>query len=468
MPLQSQDGEGGHDSTVEQHPLGGYVLGRLLGSGGMGTVYEGRHPTLGKRVALKVVKTSLADHSVARERFFREARALALVSHPHVVEVFDLGVEGERAFIVMELLDGETLEALLARKGRLGVSRTVDLLLPVVSAAAAIHDTGVVHRDLKPGNVMLARRGRCAVEPVVLDFGISRSADTPSGQDGLTEPQLLVGTLSYLAPEQLRDARAAGPQSDQYAVGVMLYECATGRKPFTGADRYELIHAAMTAKLVAPSEIVPEISKSFDAVVLRALDRRPDSRFPSMRALGAALLSFADRPAWKRWAGEFAGLDPAASGETAGDIRTPLPIPARPTRRVGRSVGLTFGVLALAAIALAVRARTSAPPRPSPGDAALPSATLTASATTTTRPAIEPPPPAAALPIPEPLPPAAPARVRTPGAGAAARQTARARTAASPPVVNGAPPPAKTAPSTGKPAQHAEMNDAIDPFAPVR
>src|SRR6185436_2283595 len=190
---------------------------------------EARHPTLGKRVALKVIKGSLAGDPVARERFLRESRAIALVSHPNIVDVFDLGIDGGRAFIVMERLQGETLEALLARKQRLAVSQAVDLLLPVISAAAAIHESGVVHRDLKPGNVMLARRGRFLVEPVVLDFGISRVPDVSVEQQTLTEPQALVGTLAYLSPEQLRDARAAGPLSDQYALGVMLYECVTGK-----------------------------------------------------------------------------------------------------------------------------------------------------------------------------------------------------------------------------------------------
>ena len=156
-------------SGEETDRFGLYATAQVIGGGGMGTVYEARHPTLGKRVALKVIKGTLAGDRVARERFLREARAIALVSHPHVVEVFDVGIEDGRAFIVMELLEGETLEALLAHRGRLGVTQAADLLLPVISATAAIHDTGVVHRDLKPGNVMLARRGRFAVEPVVLE-----------------------------------------------------------------------------------------------------------------------------------------------------------------------------------------------------------------------------------------------------------------------------------------------------------
>ena len=356
--------------------FGGYVTGKIIGGGGMGTVYEARHPTLGKRVALKVVKGSLAGDPIAHERFLREAQAVARISHPHVVDVFDLGIEGERAFIVMELLEGETLEALLARKGRLGVTQAVDLLLPVISAAAAIHETDVVHRDLKPANIMLARRGRFAVEPVVLDFGISRGGEATSGE-ALTEPHLLVGTLPYLSPEQLRDARAGGPQSDQYALGVMLYECLTGRKPFASTDRYELMHAVMNASVVAPSDIAPDIPSEIDRAVLRAMARRPDARFPSIRAFGSALLSVADRAAWKRWASEFAGVDPnagdAASTETVDDVRRPVATTPRPRRRSLRWLAAAAGALALAALVI-VFSRGSSPPTPTVAPLPVPSA----------------------------------------------------------------------------------------------
>jgi eukaryotic-like serine/threonine-protein kinase len=300
-------------SGAETRCLGRYVTEKVIGRGGMGTVYQARHPTLGKRVALKSINGSLVDDRVAYQRFLREARAIALIAHPNVVDIFDLWIDNERAFIVMELLEGETLEALLARRRRLKPTQTVDLFMPVISAAAAIHDTGVTHRDLKPGNIMIARRGRFALEPVIFDFGISRFSETLPGAQTLTEADQLVGTLPYLAPEQLRDARAAGPRSDQYAVGVMLYECITGRKPFAGADRYEQIHATMVADVPAPSRIVAGIPQDLDRIVLRALNRRPELRFPSMRALGSALLSCAERGAWQRWAREFASVRPTRS-----------------------------------------------------------------------------------------------------------------------------------------------------------
>jgi tRNA A-37 threonylcarbamoyl transferase component Bud32 len=467
MSVRSEVGDEAHDFTLENGALGGYVLTGLRGSGGMGTVYEARHPTLGKRVALKVIKGSLVDYPVARERFLREARAIALISHPHVVDVFDLGVDGERAFIVMELLEGETLEARLARKGRFDLSHAVDLMLPVISAAAAIHESGVVHRDLKPGNVMLARRGRVAVEPVVLDFGISVGPDTPGAEDGLTGPHLLVGTLSYLAPELMRDARAAGPRSDQYAVGVMLYECVTGRKPFTGADRYELIHAAMTSKVTAPGEIAPDIPKGFEQIVLRALDRRPESRFPSMRAFGAALLSFADRSGWKRWAGEFAGADPAAgnvsTNETVPDVRSAVAIAARTGTHRRRSLGLAAGACSLAALAAAIAVSRPSVPAPSPP----PPATQSAPPATIEQPPIPPPPPAPQTAT-GPEPAAAPPATSEPTGRRAGARALRRRQAAATPAVDATPASPDGAPNSGKSMEEAQADDAIDPFAPVR
>jgi eukaryotic-like serine/threonine-protein kinase len=449
---------------AETGQFGGYVTNRVLGSGGMGTVYEARHPTLGRRVAVKVIKGSLAGDPVAKERFLREAQALALVSHPHVVDVFDVGIEDGRAFIVMELLDGETLEALLARKGRIPLGRAVELLLPLISATAAIHETGVVHRDLKPANIMLARRGRVAIEPVILDFGISRAPEADSGKEGLTEPQHLVGTLPYLSPEQMRDGRAAGPFSDQYALGVMLYECITGEKPFSGGDRYELMHAAMTAPVTAPSALVPGIPAELDRVVLRAMTRRPEARYPSVRALGSALLSFADQATWKRWAAEVAGAtsdpDAVVSSETLTD--TPRPPDARGARHrrlTGRAI-VAAGASVLACLVLLAASR----PQP------------TASARAphdpvehVSQPTVNAPPAPANLAAATATPPVsidvAPGQVKKP-ATRKPRQAASMRSA----DPNPPPPPAggSFTPTAGKPAERARADDAIDPFAPVR
>jgi hypothetical protein len=473
----------------EGRRLGGYTIVRSLGRGGMGTVYEAQHPRLAKRVALKAMQGSLAGDPVAEQRFLREAQAIARITHPHVVEVFDVGIDDGCPFIVMELLEGETLGDLLAREGRLGATRLAELMLPVFSAVAAIHDGGVVHRDLKPANVMLARRGRFAVEPVVFDFGIcrieaGRAEGNVGGEDdgrgrapaGLTDPDLLVGTLPYLSPEQIRDARAAGPRSDQYALAVMLYECLTGRNPFAGGaarsggagagrpaagDRYEQMHAAMTAVVTPPGAVAPDLPAELDRVVLRAMSRSPDARYPSVRAFGSALLSFAGRAAWKRWAVELAGADPrdppadAVGGETASDLRRPV-LPARvqaparpiPGRRRQALVAAAAAVVA-AAVAVAVLAPGSLGPAPVPSAPVLPAAAIPQ----TTSAAAVPEAPVPTLPVlvpPIATPASRPAR-------APSRQRRR------PAVPQGRVAPAVTVPASSSPGPSALQAEAARP-----
>ncbi|HEV3191042.1 MAG TPA: serine/threonine-protein kinase [Polyangiaceae bacterium] len=280
--------------------FGRYEATGLLGRGAMGEVFEARHIELGTRVAIKVVHEDATIDPGAARRVVREGRAAAAIRHPHVVTVLDVGTESGFPFLVMELLEGEDLAKRLARDGPLSVVETADLLLPVTSAVAAAHDAGVVHRDLKPSNVFLAQR-RGGVEPVVVDFGISK---TRHGTEPTTSSHGVAGTVLYMAPEVIR-GHDATPESDQYALGILLYECAVGSAPFCNDDRYELLNAIMTGPIVAPSDLNPRVSPSFDTVVLRALSRDPVSRFQSVRALGAALLPFASEETRRRWGAEL-------------------------------------------------------------------------------------------------------------------------------------------------------------------
>jgi serine/threonine-protein kinase len=290
--------------------VGSYVLCRELGKGAMATVYEARHVQLGKRVALKSMHPHLAADATSAARFLREGKAAAQIHHAHVVDVFDVGTHDGVPFLVMELLDGTDLAALLRERDKLPLRELVDVMIPVLSAVQAAHAVGVIHRDLKPSNVLLAKRDDGTVSPTILDFGISKVQNDAIDGD-LTASEVLLGTVHYMSPEQTRGGRNASAASDQYALGVMLYECATGVKPFSGNTPYSLMHAIVSARLTAPSAVDPELPRAFDDVVLRAMHRDPSKRFASVRELGASLLPWASDDVRERWASEF-GVDPSA------------------------------------------------------------------------------------------------------------------------------------------------------------
>src|SRR5579859_4689602 len=231
--------------------VGRYEVVRPLGSGAAGMVYEAVDPSLGRRVALKVLHPRVGDATqagLAAARFQREGRAAAQVRHAHVVNVFDFGVQDGSPFLVMELVEGETLSERLRRDGKIPLPRLMEALLPILSAAAELHAAGIVHRDIKPANILLARGGTW--DPKLADFGVSRWED---GSPSITHSGTILGTPEYMAPELIRTKQGATELSDQYALGVVLYECATGEKPFAGDTTYELLHAVVTSNPAPPS-----------------------------------------------------------------------------------------------------------------------------------------------------------------------------------------------------------------------
>jgi serine/threonine protein kinase len=298
-----------NDFAAESIPacFGRYRVVRELGRGGMARVFEGQHSELGRRVALKVMQPALAAHPHAATRFLREAKAASHIRHQNIVEVFDIGMENGLPFLVMEFLEGSNLAALLDKNGPLPVHGIAEIFLPVTSAVAAAHAAGIVHRDLKPANLMITRRAPRSMHPMVLDFGISKFIDDEELDKSFTRSESLLGTVQYMAPELTRGAKFASPASDQYAIGVMLYECATGRRPFVGDGHYQLMHAIVTAPVEPPSRLRASLPREFDAIVERAMHRDPAQRFPSMKALGSALLSLGDKTAWTLWENDFIG-----------------------------------------------------------------------------------------------------------------------------------------------------------------
>lgn len=269
--------------------FGNYRIVRLLARGGMGRVFEAEHVASGRVVAIKLPDTSTTSDVTAMQRFRAEGRLLDSVRHPNIVRVFEVGFEDDCPFIVMELLRGETLRAKVERQGRLSNEEVVNLFLPICDAVATLHDVGVIHRDLKLCNVMLTERAGTPL-PMILDFGISKDLAAGAGALAVqTQSGAFIGTPRYLSPEQTLNPKAASPLSDQYAVGIMLYECLTGRSPFLAEVPYALMHAILTAAVVPPSKLEPRVTQGLDAIVLRAMERDPKQRFPSLRALARAL-----------------------------------------------------------------------------------------------------------------------------------------------------------------------------------
>jgi serine/threonine-protein kinase len=268
--------------------FGDYRIVRLLARGGMGGVYEAEHVPSGRVVALKLPDISTTNDATAIRRFQAEGRLLDSVRHPNIVRVFEVGFEGDCPFIVMELLRGETLRAKVERQGPLSRGEVLDLFIPICDAIAVLHDAGIVHRDLKLCNIMLTER-TFALVPMILDFGISKDLVAGGTLGVQTQSGAFVGTPRYLSPEQTLDPKAASPFSDQYAVGIMLYECLTGQSPFAADIPYALMHAILTAPVVPPSQVEPRVDQALDAIVLRAMNRDPKGRYPSLRALGRAL-----------------------------------------------------------------------------------------------------------------------------------------------------------------------------------
>ncbi|MGE0708169.1 MAG: protein kinase [Planctomycetota bacterium] len=262
--------------------LGPYELLAQLAVGGTATVFRTRHPQLGTPLALKVPRLHGADEARLR-RFRREVHALGRLDHPHLVRVVDAGEDAGQPYMVMALVEGETLEARLER-GPLPVAQAVELGLQVADGLAAAHAQGVLHRDLKPSNLVLAARGA-----VVVDFGLTRDEEVAESLT-LSRSGVILGTPGYWSPEQA-GGQPAGAASDIYSLGATLYAALTGQPPAGGASFLEAVIATRELRPTAPRALRPEVPAALEQVVLRCLEKEPVARFPSMGALREALLA---------------------------------------------------------------------------------------------------------------------------------------------------------------------------------
>ncbi|MHA7627778.1 serine/threonine-protein kinase [Corallococcus sp. M7] len=258
--------------------LGEYELRARIGVGGMGLVYEGIQPLIGKRVAVKVLRPELAHSSEQVARLLAEARAVNAIRHRGIIDIFGFGqLPDGRQYIVMEYLEGQPLDAILAEKGRLPVPEALSLLDEVLAALGAAHGAGVVHRDLKPSNIFLVRQPDGSRYVKLLDFGLAKRGEGPTGRTAQTRTDMVVGTPEYMAPEQAR-GQSVGPMTDLYAMGVVTFEIVTGRLPFIGSSPVDLLMKHVEARPPRPSEFVPDLPPAVDAFILQMLTKDPETR----------------------------------------------------------------------------------------------------------------------------------------------------------------------------------------------
>src|SRR5437773_8714009 len=258
---------------------GRYKILRKLGAGGMANVYLAEDQELGRRVAIKILNERHANDEQFVERFRREAKNAAGLSHPNIVSIFDRGLAEGTYYIAMEYLDGRTLKELLVRNGPTPVPIAIDYARQILSALSFAHRNGIVHRDIKPHNIVVGTDGRLKVT----DFGIARS-----GASQMTEAGSIVGTAQYLSPEQARGA-PVDPRSDLYSLGIVLYEMLTGQVPFTGDTPVEIAMKHLSQIPEPPSELRSEVPHELDAIVMRALAKDPDQRYTSAEEMDADL-----------------------------------------------------------------------------------------------------------------------------------------------------------------------------------
>ncbi len=293
LPLRECHAVGGRDGRANGSgpvpAIPGYAISRELGRGGMGVVYLARQVRADRAVALKMALGDGPAGTAEAVRFHAEALAVARLQHPNVVAIYDVGEHEGRLFICMEFCPKGSL-ASSAGAGPLPVQQSVELLLKVAGGVAAAHAAGIVHRDLKPGNVLLSADG----EPKVADFGLAKlvgtSAKAPQAE--LTVTGAVLGTPTYMAPEQAGGAKRVGPAADVYALGVMLYEFLTGHPPFRGRTATDTLLLALTEDPRPPREVCPWVPPDLEAICLRCLEKDPARRYPTAKELAADLAHF--------------------------------------------------------------------------------------------------------------------------------------------------------------------------------
>jgi serine/threonine protein kinase/lipoprotein NlpI len=341
--------------------FGNYQIQERLGRGGMAEVYRAYHPNLNRSVAVKVLHPHLAEAADFIGRFRREAQAVARLHHPHIVQVYDFDAQNDVNYMVMELVEGQSLKALLddlfLRGERLPLPVTLAIFQAVLDAIGYAHSQGMAHRDLKPANVMLANKKEegsnvkeeekpssfllpSSFRPVLMDFGIAKII----GSEKFTATGAAIGTPAYMSPEQ-GQGEAGDERSDLYALGIMLYECLTGQVPYEGDTSVSVLLKHITAPVPALRAVRPDLPEALERVVSSALAKDPRDRFQTAKEFWDALAAVAD-------AGEHPTTAPAARTVSTPTPRSPIELPTRP--RLALSKPLTWGVALLGVALLAL------------------------------------------------------------------------------------------------------------------
>src|SRR5262245_27754345 len=326
--------------------LGPYEVLSLIDSGGMGEVYRGRDTRLDRAVAIKILPAHFADNADLRLRFEREARAVSSLNHPHICTLHDIGHQDGVDYLVMELVDGESLESRLT-KGPLPLDQVLRFGIEIADALSKAHRQGIVHRDLKPANVMLTKQGS-----KLLDFGLARvdapkasssASFLPTQQHTLTQAGTVLGTFQYMSPEQLEGGEADA-RTDIFAFGALLYEATTGRKAFEGKSQASLIGSIMTGSPPPIASIQPMTPPALERVIRTCLNKDPDERWQTAQDLAAELKWIAEggsqigapapvvsrRKSRERWAWAAAALFAAIAAGTSARLLLQAETPKEP------------------------------------------------------------------------------------------------------------------------------------------
>ena len=291
--MDPQQGPPQPDLLIGQ-TIGNYLVTQKLGEGGMGSVYLAEHPSIGKKVALKVLHSEFSNNQEVAARFFHEAKAVNDIGHPNIVDVVDFGIiqagggRDQLVYFIMEYLAGLTLSQLIRNESPLPPERALMIALQVADALSASHKCGIVHRDLKPDNIILLQRGRERDFVKLLDFGIAKLTGGSAMGSHRTRTGIVMGTPAYMSPEQCEGRDSVDLRTDVYALGIVMYEMLTGRVPFLGEGYGEILVQHLTQRPTPPSQF-RMLPPHVEIVVMKALEKRADMRYPTMDELMRAL-----------------------------------------------------------------------------------------------------------------------------------------------------------------------------------